>query len=30
MGVGPHINPGGMEIELLSLRGARPFGMPLA
>jgi hypothetical protein len=30
MGVGPHINPRGMEIALLSLRGARPFGMTLA
>jgi hypothetical protein len=30
MGVGPPINPGGIEIELLSLRGARPFGMTLA
>jgi len=30
MGVGPHINPGGIAIELLSLRGARPCGMPLS
>jgi len=30
MGVGPHINPSGMEIALRSLRGAPPFGMTLA